>query len=297
MGKGKSIRTPDMVLLNIIAYIVVGLFAIVAVVPFFIVLVNSFASEHSIIYNGYAFFPKEFSLEAYKMVFQNPDKMIRAYGITIFVTVVGTASSLFLSMMAAYVMFRKDVKYRNSLSFFLYFTTLFNGGLVPFYLLVVQQLHLKNNILILLLAGMFSVFNILILRNFLNGSVPDALIESAKIDGSGDVRIFLQIVLPLCKPAMAAIGMFTALAYWNDWWTPMMFIEKQELYPLQYTLYQILSSANFSSQMVNSIPRVDMPKESLKLALTIVATGPIVLLYPFVQKYFVSGITVGAVKG
>ncbi|MGD0031188.1 carbohydrate ABC transporter permease [Paenibacillus illinoisensis] len=293
----KSIRNPDMLLLNIIAYIVVGLFAIVAVVPFVIVLVNSFASEHSIIYNGYSFFPTEFSLEAYKMVFQNPDKMIRAYGITIFVTVVGTASSLFLSMMAAYVMFRKDVKYRNSLSFFLYFTTLFNGGLVPFYLLVVQQLHLKNNILILLLAGMFSVFNILILRNFLNGSVPDALIESAKIDGSGDIRIFLQIVLPLCKPAMAAIGMFTALAYWNDWWTPMMFIEKQELYPLQYTLYQILSSANFSSQMVNSIPRVDMPKESLKLALTIVATGPIVLLYPFVQKYFVSGITVGAVKG
>lgn len=293
----KNIRTPDMVLFNIIAYIVVGLFAIVAVVPFFIVLVNSFASEHSIIYNGYSLFPKEFSLEAYKMVFQNPDKMIRAYGITIFVTVVGTAASLFLSMMAAYVMFRKDVKYRNSLSFFLYFTTLFNGGLVPFYLLVVQQLHLKNNLLILLLAGMFSVFNILILRNFLNGSVPDALIESAKIDGSGDVRIFLQIVLPLSKPAMAAIGMFTALGYWNDWWTPMMFIEKQELYPLQYTLYQILSSANFSSQMVNSIPRVDMPKESLKLALTIVATGPIVLLYPFVQKYFVSGITVGAVKG
>lgn len=293
----KNIRTPDMVLFNIIAYVVVGLFAIVAVVPFFIVLVNSFASEHSIIYNGYSLFPKEFSLEAYKMVFQNPDKMIRAYGITIFVTVVGTATSLFLSMMAAYVMFRKDVKYRNSLSFFLYFTTLFNGGLVPFYLLVVQQLHLKNNLLILLLAGMFSVFNILILRNFLNGSVPDALIESAKIDGSGDVRIFLQIVLPLSKPAMAAIGMFTALGYWNDWWTPMMFIEKQELYPLQYTLYQILSSANFSSQMVNSIPRVDMPKESLKLALTIVATGPIVLLYPFVQKYFVSGITVGAVKG
>lgn len=290
-------RTRDEKALNVVAYIIVGLFALLAVVPFLIVLINSFASEHSIIYNGYSFWPSEFSLEAYQMVFQSPEKMFRAYGVTLFVTGVGTAVSLFLSMMAAYVMFRKDVRYRNSLSFFLYFTTLFNGGLVPYYLLIVQNLHLKNTIFVLLLAGMFSVFNILILRNFLNGSLPDALVESAKIDGAGDFRIFLQIVLPLSKPAMAAIGMFTALGYWNDWWTPMMFIEKANLYPLQYTLYQILSSANFSSQMVNSIPRIDMPKESLKLALTMVATGPIVLLYPFVQKYFVQGITVGAVKG
>jgi len=270
---------------------------LLAVIPFFIVVINSLASEHSIIYYGYSMIPKEFSFDAYKMVFQNPEKMFRAYGITIFVTIVGTCISLFISMMSAYVMFRKDVRYRNALAFFLYFTTLFNGGLVPFYLLVVQYLHLKNTILILLLSGMFSVMNILILRNFINGSIPDALVESAKIDGAGDFRIFLGIILPLSKPAMAAIGMFTALAYWNDWWTPLMFIEKQQLYPLQYTLYKILSSANFSSQMVNSIPRLDMPKESLKLALTVVATGPIVLLYPFVQKYFVQGITVGAVKG
>ncbi|MNW35381.1 L-arabinose transport system permease protein AraQ [compost metagenome] len=292
-----TIRTPDEKILSVISYIIVSLFAIVAVVPFIIVLINSFASEHSIIYNGYSFWPSEFSLEAYQMVFQNPGKMFRAYGVTIFVTGVGTAISLFLSMMAAYVMYRKDVLYRNSLSFFLFFTTLFNGGLVPSYLLIVQNLHLKNTLLVLLLVGLFNVFNILILRNFLNGSLPDALIESAKIDGAGDFRIFWKIVIPLSKPAMASIGMFTALNYWNDWWTPMMYIEKESLYPLQYTLYQILSSANFSSQMVNSIPRVDMPKESLKLALTIVATGPIVLLYPFVQKYFVQGITVGAVKG
>ncbi|CAH1221743.1 Melibiose/raffinose/stachyose import permease protein MelC [Paenibacillus auburnensis] len=292
-----TIRTSDEKVMNVISYIIVGLFALIAVVPFFIVLINSFASEHSIIYNGYSFWPKEFSLDAYHMVFQSPEKMFRAYGVTIFVTGFGTAVSLFLSMMAAYVMYRKDVRYRNALSFFLYFTTLFNGGLVPYYLLIVQNLHLKNTIFVLLLAGMFNVFNILILRNFLNGSLPDALVESAKIDGAGDFRIFWQIVIPLSKPAMAAIGMFTALGYWNDWWTPMMFIEKESLYPLQYTLYQILSSANFSSQMVNSIPRLDMPKESLKLALTMVATGPIVLLYPFVQKYFVQGITVGAVKG
>lgn len=289
--------TKDNLVFNVIAFIIVGLFALLAAVPFFVVVINSFASEHAIIFYGYRFIPKEFSLDAYAMVFENPGKMLRAYGITIFVTAAGSATSLFLSMMAAYVMYRKDVKYRNGLAFFLYFTTLFNGGLVPYYLLIVQQLHLKNNILILLLSGMFSVFNILILRNFINGSIPDALVESAKIDGAGDFRIFLQIVLPLSKAAIAAIGMFTALGYWNDWWTPMMFIEKEKLYPLQYTLYQILSNANFSSQIVNNIPRLDMPKESLKLALTVVATGPIVLLYPFVQKYFVQGITVGAVKG
>ncbi|MFC5470604.1 carbohydrate ABC transporter permease [Cohnella suwonensis] len=291
------IRSRDVTAFNYIAYIVIGLFALITVLPFVIVISNSFASEHSIIYYGYSLFPKEFSLDAYEMVFQNPEKMLRSYGLTIFTTVVGSAVSLFFSMMAAYVMFRKDVKYRNGLAFFLYFTTLFNGGLVPFYLMIVQDLHLKNHLLVLLLCGMFNVFNILILRNFINGSIPDALIESAKIDGAGDFRIFMGIVLPLSKPAMAAIGMFTALGYWNDWWTPLMFIEKENLYTLQYTLYRILSSANFSTQMVNSIPRIDMPKESLKLALTIVATGPIVLLYPFVQRFFVQGITVGAVKG
>jgi len=292
-----GIRSRDVVALNAIGYAIVGLFALIAVVPFILVTVNSFSTEHSILYYGYSFIPKEFSLDAYEMVFRNPQKMLRAYGITLFVTAVGTVVSLFVSMMAAYVMFRKDVKYRNGLAFFLFFTTLFNGGLVPFYLMIVRDLHLKNHILVLLLCGMLSVFHILILRNFIGGSIPDALIESAKIDGAGDFRIFLRIVIPLSKPALAAIGMFTALGYWNDWWTPLMFIEKENLYTLQYTLYRILSSANFSTQIVNSIPRLDMPKESLKLALTVVATGPIVLLYPFVQKYFVSGITVGAVKG
>ncbi|QJD84222.1 carbohydrate ABC transporter permease [Cohnella herbarum] len=292
-----GIRSRDVTLLNLIGHIIVGLFALIAVVPFFVVAINSFSTEHSIIYYGYSLFPKEFSLDAYEMVFQNPQKILRSYGVTIFVTVAGTLISLFVSMMAAYVMFRRDVRYRNSLAFFLFFTTLFNGGLVPFYLMIVQDLHLKNHLLVLMLCGMFSVFNILILRNFICGSIPDALIESSKIDGAGDFRIFMQIILPLSKPGLAAIGMFTALGYWNDWWTPLMFIERENLYTLQYTLYRILSSANFSTQIVNSVPRLDMPKESLKLALTIVATGPIVLLYPFVQKYFVSGITVGAVKG
>lgn len=290
-------KTVDYIAMQIIAYSIIAVFAILALFPFLVLVIGSLSSEHSIINYGYSLFPKEWSVGAYKLIFQNPQKMMNAYGITIFVTVVGTAISLFLSTMAAYVMFRKEVKYRNALSFFLFFTTLFNGGLLPYYMLISKYLHLRNSILVLLLSPMFSVFNILILRNFIKSSVPDSLMESAKIDGAGDFRIFIQIVLPLCKPAMASIGLFTALGYWNDWWTPMMFIQKQNMFPLQYTLYQIISSVNFSSQMVTSMPPLDMPKESLKLAMTVVATGPILFVYPFVQKYFVKGITIGAVKG
>lgn len=283
--------------MKIISYTVITFFSVMAFFPFLTLIIGSFSSEHSIINYGYSLFPKEWSVSAYKLIFQNPHKMMNAYGITVFVTVVGTAVSLFFSTMAAYVMFRKEVKYRNALAFFLFFTTLFNGGLLPYYILISRYLHLRNSILVLLLSPMFSVFNILVLRNFIKGSVPDSLVESAKIDGAGDFRIYIQIVLPLCKPAMASIGLFTALGYWNDWWTPMMFIQKDSMFPLQYTLYQIISSVNFSSRMITSMPPLNMPKESLKLAMTVVATGPILFVYPFVQKYFVKGITIGAVKG
>ena len=198
--------------------------------------------------------------------------------------------------MAAYVLYRKDVKYRNALAFFLYFTTLFQGGLAPYYIIVSRMMHLKNTPFVLLLVPMFQVFHILILRNYLN-SIPDSLFEAAKIDGAGDFAIFIRVILPLSKPALAAVGLFTALIYWNDWWTAMMFVEKEAYAPLQFVLYQILSSVNVAANMVNNMATVDMPKESLKLAMTVISTGPILLLYPFVQKYFVKGITMGAVKG
>lgn len=289
-------RIKESSLFKIFAYLIVGLFALVAILPFAILFINSFASEQSIIGYGYTLFPKEFSLEAYELVFLNPWEIAHSYCVTILLTISGTFLSLFLSSMAAYVMFRKDVKYRNCLAFFLYFTTLFNGGLASFYIIVTQYLHLKNTFQVLLLVPMFNVINILILRNFLRGSIPEELIEVAKIDGAGDFGIYLRVVLPLFKPALASIGMFTALGYWNDWWTPMMFVERENLWPLQYVLYQILSSTNIASNMINNIAVFNLPKESLKLAMTVIATGPIVLVYPFVQKYFVSGITLGSVK-
>jgi putative aldouronate transport system permease protein len=290
-------KSPDTLALNAVAWVVVGLLALLATVPFLILVINSLSSEHSIINNGYQLWPSEFSTDAYAMVFANPQKILRVYGITILVTVVGTAVSLLLSSMAAYVMARKEVKYRNVLSFFLYFTQLFNGGLVTYYLLISRDLHLSNTLWVLILVPMFSVMNILIMRNYMANSIPEAILESAKIDGMDDIGIFFRIVLPLSGPVLASIGLFTALGYWNDWWTPMMFIQSQDLQPLQYTLYQMLASVTYTAQMVGNMPTLNLPKEGLKLAMTVVATGPIILVYPFIQKYFVSGITIGSVKG
>lgn len=290
-------KTADYIALNIISYVVVGFFALFTVFPFILLVVNSFTSEHYILNYGFSIIPRELSLDAYSMIFIYPERILRAYGVTIFITAVGTVISLFLSSMAAYVMFRKEIKYRNALAFFIFFTTLFNGGLAPYYIIVSNTLHLQDNLLVLLLVPMFSAMNILILRNFIKGSIPDSLVESAKIDGAGDFRIFIQMILPLSKAALASIGLFTALGYWNDWWTPMMFMQNDKLFPLQYVLYQILSSANMSSVVSSYVSRLDMPKETLKLAMTVVSAGPIVFLYPFVQKYFVKGVTIGAVKG
>ncbi len=290
-------KSLDSITLNLIAYIVVGFFGLITILPFVMLVMSSFSSEHYLVNHGFSLIPGEFSLGAYNLIFQNPQKILRAYGITIFITVVGTISSLFLSSMAAYVMARKDVKYRNSLAFFIFFTTLFNGGLAPYYIIVSNVYKLSDSILVLLLVPMFNAFNILVLRNFIKGGVPDSLYESAKIDGAGDFAVFIKIVLPLSKPALASIGLFTALGYWNDWWTAMLFLQREQLFPLQYVLYRMLSSTNIAASMVKSIVYLNAPRESLKLAMTVISIGPIILLYPFVQRYFVKGITIGSVKG
>lgn len=296
--RSRRVRRPvDRWIVNAIAYVVLTVLAFLAVFPFYVTLVNSFASEHAIINYGYSVVPREWSLQAYDLVFRNPEKILRAYGVSIYVTVVGTVLSLFFSSMGAYTMSRKDVRYRNKLAFFLYFTTLFNGGLAPTYIVVTNILHLQNTLAILMLWPMFNVFYILILRNFFMNQIPASLSEAAKIDGAGDFSIYLRIVLPLTTSALASIGLFTALFYWNDWWTAMLFVERTDYYPLQYLLYRILSSATLAANVVNNVSTINMPSESLKLAMTIVSTGPIVLVYPFVQRFFVKGITLGAVKG
>lgn len=290
----------DVLLLNLLAYLVVGIMAVTAVVPFIMLVSSSLQSEETVLKFGYSILPREFKPTAYSFIFSNPGKILRSYGVTISLTVFGTAISLFFTAMTAYVLSRKDLKYRNQMAFYLFFTTLFNGGLVPYYLLVANYLRLKNSFLILLLSGMFSVMYIFIIRTYITNSVPDSIAESAKLDGANDFTIFWRVVMPLLTPALASIGLFVALGYWNDWFTSTLFISKQEMFPLQYLLYKMLTYAKYSQQLAaknGAVTGQDVPQETIKLALTVVATGPIVLAYPFAQKYFVAGMTIGAVKG
>jgi putative aldouronate transport system permease protein len=289
-------KSYDEIIFQIIGYVILGVIGFVTIFPFLILIGSSFASEREILTRGYSVIPSEISLDAYVLIFANPQKILAAYGVSTFITVAGTAISLFVSAMSAFVISRKQLRYRNKLTFYLYFTTLFSGGLAPFYIVVANVYHLRNSLLVLLLLPMFNVLYILILRSFVR-SIPDSLTEAAQMDGAGEFRVFIRIILPLMKPALASIGLFTALYYWNDWWTAMMFVEKQALQPLQYVLYRILSSVNIAAFMVNNIASFDMPQETLKLAMTVVSTGPIIFLYTFVQKYFIKGITLGAIKG
>lgn len=293
-------QTKDVVAINIISYVFIGFLAICCMIPFLMIISNSFNSEAMVIKHGFSILPREFSILAYQMIFFNWEKILRAYGITVFVTVAGTILSLLFSTMFAYVISRKEFKYRNVFSFYIYFTTLFSGGLVSSYIFNVNFLKLKDNVLALLLLPMFSVFNIMILKNFIKSSIPESLPESAKLDGAGELTIFLRVVFPLLKPALATIGLFTALTYWNDWSNSMLYINDYKKYSLQYVLYQMLQNIkammNMSDTMM-SMPSMELPAETFKLAMTVVVTGPIVLLYPFIQKYFVQGITIGAVKG
>lgn len=279
------------------SYTVVSLIALVCLLPFIVLISGSISDESQVLAKGYSFLPRGFSLDAYAFIFRNPGDVLSGYRVSLIVAIVGTILSLLISSMAAYVMYRKEVKYRNQLAFFLFFTTLFNGGLAPYFIWITSYLHLKNTLAVLILVPMFNVMYVLILRSFIQGSIPEPLVESAKIDGAGDFRIFWQMVLPLCKPALASIGLFTILAYWNDWWTPMMFTDKDQYVPLQYLLYKMLSSINMSAAMAQHVSTIDTPKETFKLAMTVIATGPIVILFPFLQQYFVKGITIGAVKG
>ena len=298
MKKSKDIKA-----FNILSYTLIALVALICLIPFLMVVVGSFTAEKEIIANGFSFFPKELSLEAYKTALKEPMAILRAYGVTASLTVIGTAIGLFIVAMTAYVLQRKDFKWRNKVSFFFYFTTLFSGGLVPWYILMVKYLGLKDSYLSLLLPPLLSVFNIIIMKSYMSG-IPQALTESAKIDGAGDFTIFMKVILPLVKPALATIGMFIALGYWNDWYNSMLFINNENLYSLQYYLYKIVNNIEAYKTILAQAgggtslgSTINMPSESLKMALTIIVTGPIILVYPFIQKYFVSGVTIGAVKG
>ncbi|WP_416285439.1 carbohydrate ABC transporter permease [Paenibacillus barengoltzii] len=289
----------DRLLMQIIGYVALTLLAVFCIFPFILVLSSSLTDESKIIEDGFQLIPTSFSLEAYGILFKYPQEMLKAYGVTISVTLLGTLFGLFLTSMTAYVLARKDFKWRSHFSFFFFFTTLFSGGLVPWYLLIVNYLDLKDTLLVLILPMLMNVFYIIVMKSFMS-SIPEAIIESAKIDGAGDFQIYLQFVIPLSKPALATIGLFIALGYWNDWYNALLFISNSDLMPLQYYLYRLLGNMDGMRKAMMAAGAVvssDIPTESLKMAMTIVATGPIMIAYPFIQRYFVQGLTIGAVKG
>lgn len=300
MVKLKSARNGKW--LKITANIVLILFSLCCVMPMLLVLAISLTPNKEIGLYGYQLLPKHITLEAYVYILKYYTQIYKSYGVTIFVTVTGTLLGLAMTSMLAYPLSRKDVKYRNGISLFLFFTMLFNGGLVASYILITRYLQLKNTIWVLILPMLVSPWNVMLMRNFFSTGVPFSIIEAAKIDGSSEFGAFLKIVIPISKPTFATIGLFLALGYWNDWWLALMYIDEQSLYPLQYTLQSILlniqvmlNNVNLSNQMQDALSEV--PMESSRMALCMMAVIPILFAYPFFQKYIVSGLTVGAVKG
>ena len=288
----------DELSVNIVGYILVGLFALVCVIPFYLIIVASFTDEASLIRNGYPLIPTDFSLQSYMLCLKNPVAILKAYGTTIGVTLVGTALAVLIATMTGYVLSRKDFPWRNKFSFFFFFTTLFSGGLVPWYMMCIRYLNFKNSYLGIILPLMFSVWNMIIAKSFMAG-IPSAITESAKIDGANDMTIYVKLILPLSKPLIATLSLFAALAYWNDWYNSMLFITNEDMFMLQYYLQRVLGSAEAMRIVAekSGIALPTVPLESMKMAMTVIATGPIVLLDPFVQRYFVKGLTSGAVKG
>lgn len=289
--------------INVLFNIIAGVFAFICVYPFLFVIVISLTSEESLTKNGYSIFPEKWSFAAYEYIFKAGDQLLHSYGVTILITVIGTLVSLLVISLYAYAISRKNFSYRGFFSFIAFFTMLFNGGLVPTYLVVTQMLHLKDTLWALILPLVMNAFYILILRTFYSTTVPDAIIESAKIDGAGELRAFFTIVVPISLPGIATIGLFATLGYWNDWFNALLYIDNPSLVPLQSMLMRIENSMQFlltNAQLSSSGQSLELlrtlPQEATRMALVVLATVPIACAYPFFQRYFVQGLTIGAVK-
>lgn len=290
-------RTLEKTIFDIVALIITTGFALLCILPILLTISGSFTPERELL-RGMKLIPETWTLDAYRLVFKNSTALFRAYGVTIRMLIFGTGVGLFLTSMTAYTLYRRDFRIRNVLSFYFFFTTLFSGGLVSHYILLCN-LGLRNTFLVLVIGNLFPIMNMIIMRSYFTSNIPQSLIESAKIDGAGDFLIYLRIVLPSAGPILATVGLMMAIAYWNNWSTAAIYISNRKLYPLQYYLYQIFQEAELSAQMAQAgvdVGSVGTPKESYKLAMTVFTMGPVVLFYPFVQRFFVSGVTVGAVK-
>jgi len=286
--------------INWISHIYLIVFVVICLVPFALLISASFTSQDEIVARGYSFIPKEFSFSAYEYLFNRGSEITRAYGVSIFITIIGTVIGLCISSLLAYPLARADMPNRNLIMFLVFFTMLFNGGLVPTYMIYTQLLDIKNTIWALIIPGLLTNgFYILLMRTFFQ-SIPTALIESAQLDGAGEFRTFLKIIIPLSTPILATIGMFTVIMYWNDWQNGMVYITKPEFYSIQNLLNRIMQDVQFISGNLGANAGAalsQMPKDAVKMAMAVIGALPILVAYPFFQKYFVKGIMIGAVKG
>nr|WP_260510657.1 carbohydrate ABC transporter permease [Paenibacillus polysaccharolyticus] len=278
------------------------MFTLLAFLPFMLIIMASFTEESSLIRNGYSFFPEKMSVDAYVYMWSSASTFVRAYGVSFLVTTLGTALGLLITSMLAYPMSRQDFKYRNVLAFIVFFTMLFSGGIVPSYILWTKYFQIKDTLAALIIPNLLTNgFYVLLIRNFYKNNVPVELIESAQIDGASELRIFYRMMLPLSVPVLATVGLFMGLAYWNDWINALYFITKPQYYGIQNMLIRLMNNIQFlksgqASSMLGA-NAADLPSTAVRMAMAIIGILPILVVFPFLQKYLTKGIIVGAVKG
>jgi putative aldouronate transport system permease protein len=300
----RTARRQGSVAAEMALHVATGGFALLCVIPFLLIVAISFTDEQTLATHGYSFLPSVANLHAYQYVIRTGDQLLRSYGVSIVVTLLGTALGLAATALYAYALSRREFRWRGAFTFVAVFTMLFNGGLIPFYLVCTKLLSLHNSLWSLILPLLINPFFIIIMRTFFQTTVPDSIIEAARIDGAGEMTTFTRIILPIALPGLATIGLFIALGYWNDWFNALLFITKSSLTPVQYLLMRIESSMNFLVQNASILQTMEgksilqsIPLESTRMALVVLATVPIVIAYPFFQRYFVRGLTLGSIKG
>ncbi len=272
-----------------------------AIIPFVLLIMSSFTDEQALITDGYRFWPKKFSTYAYQYLFTKSDAVVRGYAISAVITIVGTVGNLLLTTLYAYPLSRKELPGRNIFAFYLFFTMLFSGGLVPSYLMWTQTFHIRNTYFALLIPGLLlNGFNVIMMRTYFTTNIPDAVVEAARVDGASEFRILFGIVIPMALPIIVTIGLLVGLAYWNDWANGLYYLNDDRMFSIQVLLMNIqrdLDSLRQSAQAGGSVNTADLPSTSVRMALTVMGILPVMVVYPFLQKYFVKGIAIGAVKG
>lgn len=283
---------------KIVIYTILILLCVVCIIPLLIVVSISFSTDMRLITEGYSIFPKGFTLSAYEFVFKDAAAILRSYGISLITTGMGLVLGLILNALLAYVLSRRDYFLHKQITIYLLIPMLLNGGLVSNYIWVSRYLHLKDTIWVMIFPMLISPWYVIMLRTFFK-QLPDSLSEAAMIDGAGEMTIFVKIMVPLAKPALATVGMLLVLGYWNDWYTPLLYISDKQLYNLQYRLYVLMADVSMMMKTIAKgmgIGMADIPTESVRMAMCVVAAGPMLLIFPFFQKYLVKGLTVGGVK-